>query len=79
MEGKSAIYMRENGITQGTIYHNNTNGTCGFCDNMLPTMLPENSVLNVIPPTSAIPNNPRAVAAPKTYVGNSNPIKTNLK
>lgn len=30
VEGKSAIYMRENGINNGTVFHNNTDGTCPY-------------------------------------------------
>ncbi|MCL2136868.1 MAG: T7SS effector LXG polymorphic toxin [Coriobacteriia bacterium] len=77
VEGKAAQYMRENGIEQATVYHNNANGTCGYCDKMLPTLLPDGSELTVIPPASAVPNNPQAVAAPKTYTGNSAVPKTN--
>ena len=77
VEGKAALYMRENGIMEGTIYHNNTNGTCGYCDNMLETLLPENAELFVIPPENAVANNSRAVANPSLYIGNSNIPKIN--
>ncbi len=76
-EGKAALYMRENGIKEGTIYHNNTNGTCGYCDSMLETLLPENAKLNVVPPRNAVANNSRAVATPSSYIGNSNTPKIN--
>ena len=46
---------------------------------MLPTLLPENSSLTVVPPSNAVPNNPKAVAYPKEYVGNSNNPKPNSK
>ena len=42
-EGKAAIYMREKGIKHGVIFHNNTDGTCPYCNTMLPTLLDENS------------------------------------
>ena len=75
VEGKTAIYMNENGLMNGTVFHNNTNGTCGFCDKMLPTLLPEGSVLKVVPPINAAANNLNAVDVIKDYIGNSNPIK----
>jgi hypothetical protein len=71
VEGKAAIYMRENGIMEATIYHNNTNGICGFCDRQVPALLPEGARLTVIPPSDAVANNARAVVVPTTYVGNS--------
>lgn len=52
VEGKSAIYMRENGINNGTVFHNNTYGTCPYCDKMLPTLLEEGSTLMVVPPAN---------------------------
>ena len=70
-EGKAAVYMRENGITEGTIFHNNPNGTCNYCDKGLATLLPEGSTLNVVPPASATAPNPYWVDGPKTYTGNS--------
>lgn len=57
VEQKASIYMSENNISNGTLYHNNTNGTCGWCNNMTATFLPENAKLTVVPPTNAIPNN----------------------
>ncbi|MDR0459807.1 MAG: hypothetical protein LBG68_05045 [Coriobacteriales bacterium] len=79
VEGKAALYMGENGITDATLYTNNTNGTCGFCDKMLSTLLPEGSQMTVVPPTNAVANNASAVAVPKTYVGNSAIPKVNPK
>lgn len=70
VEGKAAIYMRENGINDATIFHNNPNGTCGFCDRQLSALLPEGSRLTVVPPKNSVANNARAVPVPKTYVGN---------
>lgn len=77
VEGKSAIYMRENGITSGTIYYNNTDGTCPYCDKMLSTLLEEGSVLEVIPPINAKAPKPSWVDKPKTYIGNNKVPKPN--
>jgi hypothetical protein len=46
---------------------NNIDGTCGWCNTELPTLLPEGPELKVVPPENAVPNNSRAVAEPKTY------------
>lgn len=50
VEQKSALYMRENNISNATVYHNNTNGTCGYCNTMTATFLPEGVTLTVVPP-----------------------------
>ena len=71
--------MNDNGISKATLYHNNVNGTCGFCNNMTSTFLPEGSTLTVVPPANAVPNNSRAVAITKTYVGNSKEPKISTK
>ena len=70
VEGKSAIYMRENGINNGTVFHNNTDGTCPYCDKMLPTLLEEGSTLTVVPPANANAPKPSWVDTVKTYIGN---------
>ena len=70
VEGKSAIYMRENNINKGTVFHNNTDGTCPYCDKMLPTLLEEGSSLTVIPPENASAPKPSWVDTVKTYIGN---------
>jgi len=75
VEGQAALWMGENGSTSGTVYINNTNGICGYCNAQISTLLPEGSTLTVVPPEGAIANNSRAIAAATTYVGNSNPIK----
>ena len=54
-----------------TLYHNNTNGTCGVCDSMTSTFLPEGATLTIVPPANAVPNNSGAVTSPKTYAGNA--------
>ena len=59
----------------GTVFHNNTNGTCGFCDKMLSTLLSEGSVLKVVPPVDAVANNLNAIDVIKEYIGNNKPIK----
>jgi len=71
VEGKAAIILRETGSAGGTVYHNNTNGTCGHCDRQVRALLPEDVPLMVYPPVNAVPNNSRAVAVPKPYTGNS--------
>lgn len=71
VEGKAALYMRENGISEATVYHNNPNGTCGFCDRQVPALLPEGAKLTVVPPSNSVANNARAIPVPKTYTGNS--------
>ena len=76
VEGKGALTMREGGQRAGTLYHNNTNGTCGYCDAQLPTLLPQSATMRVVPPANAVPNNSRAVAVPKTYTGNSRTPKS---
>ncbi len=77
VEGKAAIYMRENEIKKGTIYHNNTDGTCPYCDKMLPTLLEEGSVLEVIPPKGSKAPKPSWIDRPKTYTGNNKIPKQN--
>lgn len=72
VEQKAALYIRENNLSNGTLYHNNKNGTCGYCNTMTATFLPENATLTVVPPQNAIANNSRAIDYTKTYVGTSN-------
>ena len=79
VEQKASLYMRDNNSSNATLYHNNTNGTCGFCNNMTPTFLPEGASLTVIPPSNAVPNNSRAIAVPKTYIGNDKVPKVSNK
>lgn len=75
VEQKSALYMRENNISNATVYHNNTNGTCGYCNTMTATFLPEGATLTVVPPENAVANNSRAIDYVKTYTGTSNDPK----
>jgi hypothetical protein len=72
VEGKAALYMRKNEIMEGTIYHNNPNGICNYCDKGLATLLPKGAKLNVIPPVTATAPNPYWIDIPKTYIGNNN-------
>lgn len=72
VEGKAAIYMRENGVNEGAIFHNNPNGTCNYCDKGLATLLPEGATLTVVPPENAMAPNMYWVDVPKIYIGNEN-------
>jgi uncharacterized Zn-binding protein involved in type VI secretion len=72
VETQGALWMKENGVTQATLYHNNPKGTCGNCDYYLPTFLDQNSTMTVVPPENAVAPTPRWVDVPKTYTGNSN-------
>ena len=71
VETQVANWMKDNGVTNATVYHNNPRGTCGNCDYYVPTFLEENSVLKVVPPANAVPPTSRWIAVPKIYVGNS--------
>jgi hypothetical protein len=71
VEGKGAIWIREHGSTGGVLYHNNTDGICGYCDYHLETLLPKDSELLVIPPVDAVAKNERAKVGPTLYKGNS--------
>ncbi len=76
VEGKAALYMRENGINEATVFHNNPNGTCGFCDRQVPALLPKGAKLTVVPPSNSVANNVRAIPVPKTYIGNKSEFDT---
>lgn len=71
--------MRENQSSGGTVYHNNTNGTCGFCNGQVETLLEEGTTMSVVPPENAVANNPWARAETTEYVGNSSTPKPNPK
>ena len=75
VEQKAALYMRENNISNAVVYHNNTNGTCGYCNTMTATFLPKGATLTVVPPKNAVANNSRAIDYVKTYTGTSNDPK----
>lgn len=69
VEGKAAIWIRNHGSSGGVLYHNNTGGTCGFCDSQLERLLPKNSELHVIPPVDAFAKKRGAVPYPSFYKG----------
>ena len=75
VEGEAAVAMRITQETSAIVVHNNTNGTCGFCNSQLSTLLPTDARLTVISPSDAIPNNKWAVSGTKTYIGNMNSPK----
>jgi hypothetical protein len=77
VEGKAAIAIRESGSSGGVVYHNNPNGTCGFCNSQVPTLLPEGAELTVIPPAGTVPSSARWYVNPEPYVGNSSIPKPN--
>src|SRR4029077_17919557 len=68
-EGKGAIWIGDNNSSGGVLFHNNTGGTCGFCDVQLERLLPNKAVLDVVPPADAVPKNEEAVATPSWYEG----------
>jgi hypothetical protein len=76
VEGKAAIWIRENGSTGGIVYHNNTQGTCPFCHAQLPTLLPEGVTLLVVGPEGLVPR-PGWFNMLDPYVGNSYGPKRN--
>jgi RHS repeat-associated protein len=75
VEGQAAIYIRENNSSGGVVFHNNPNGTCGYCNSHVETLLPQGSQMVVVPPEGARANNSRATAHPTIYTGNSNEPK----
>lgn len=76
VEGQSALFMRDDGINEALVFHNNPDGTCGFCVNMTETLLPENAKLTVVPPEGATPVKRGAIGYPKTFTGNGNDPKS---
>jgi hypothetical protein len=71
VEGKAAVWMREHGSSGGVVYHNNTDGTCGFCNSQVGTLLPPGPRLWIVPPADAIAKNPWARQGLTDHVGNS--------
>jgi hypothetical protein len=53
------------------LYHNNTGGICGYCDDHIETLLPKDAELLVIPPAGAVAKKQGAVVDPTLYKGNS--------
>jgi hypothetical protein len=77
VEGKAAIYLRENGSAGGVLYHDNMGGTCGRCNANVPTLLPEGVTLDIVPPVGASATKRGAVPGQKTYTGNEKTPKLN--
>jgi uncharacterized protein RhaS with RHS repeats len=75
VEGKSALFMRDEKIQEGIVFHNNTDGTCGFCVSMTPTLLPEGASLTIVPPEDAEATKRGAVDETITIIGNENEPK----
>jgi hypothetical protein len=71
VEGKAAVWIREHGSTGGVVYHTNTGGTCGLCNNQIETLLPKDATLSVYPPRDAIAKDPLARPGPTKYKGNA--------
>jgi hypothetical protein len=70
-EGKAAIWLRENDSSGGVLFHNNPEGTCGFCDLQARTLLPKNTTLRVIPPADAAASDEMAKTAITNYIGDT--------
>jgi hypothetical protein len=71
VEGKAALWMRGHGSSGGVVYHNNTDGTCGFCNAQIGTLLPKGIRQWVVPPADAIAKNSKARQGLTYYIGNS--------
>jgi hypothetical protein len=71
VEGKAALWMRDHGSTGGVLYHNNTGGTCAFCNSQLETLLQKVSNLLIIPPADAVATKRGAVEDASYYEGNA--------
>lgn len=69
-EAKAAIWIRENGSSGGVFFHNHPTGTCGMCNSNIPTLLPPNATLTVVPPEGAVGGR-GWFSQPKTYTGNN--------
>ena len=76
VEGKAAIWMRENGVTDAVLYHNNPNGTCNWCHPQITTLLPEGTTMKVVPPAGTVIPTAKWYVQSAPYVGNSQVPKT---
>ena len=76
VEGKSALFMRDNAVREAVVFHNNTDGTCSFCVAMTETLLPKGTV---VPPENAVAKKRGYIDVPKTFIGNENEPKRNEK
>ena len=65
---KGCFIYEKNDISNATVYHNNTNGTCGYCNTMTSIFLPEGATLTVVSPQNAVANNSKAIDYTKTYI-----------
>jgi hypothetical protein len=75
VEGKAAIWIRENGSSGGVLYQTNPGGTCGRCNGQIRALLPEGARLRVVSPEDAVPKNKWARVTPPEYEGSSAPLK----
>jgi nucleic acid/nucleotide deaminase of polymorphic system toxin len=71
VEGKAALEIRAGESSGGTVWHNNPNGTCNYCNAQIPTLLPEGSTLTVVPPESASAPSRYWFDQPTYYTGNA--------
>jgi hypothetical protein len=70
VEGKAAIWIRENGSSGGVVFHNNPNGTCRGCNSNIPTLLPEGATLYALPEAGTMARRSWTDIR-KPYIGNS--------
>jgi hypothetical protein len=70
-ETQAARWMSDHGSTGGVLFHNNTRGTCGYCDNQVATFLPPGVPFWIVPPADARAKVPSDVVYPAKYVGNA--------
>ena len=71
VEGKAAIWIREHNSSGGVVFHNNTDGTCGFCNRQIETLLPNGAILYGVPPLNAVAEKRGATQDPTPYIGNA--------
>jgi hypothetical protein len=51
------------------LYHNNTDGACGWCNSQIERLLPKDAELLVIPPADAVAKKRGATQDPTPYKG----------
>lgn len=69
VEGKAAIWIGEHDSSGGVVYHNNTDGTCGFCNTQIRRLLPKDAWLDVVSPNDAVAKNSMAKTGLLEYQG----------
>jgi hypothetical protein len=69
VEGKAAIWIRDNNSLGGAVFHNNTDGTCGFCNTQIGRLLPKDARLDVVSPSDAVAKNSMAKTGVAEYQG----------